>query len=400
MASNLPETIGRYEILGRLGHGGMGVVYRARDPQIGRSVAIKLLRVNDEGLRDRFLREARSAGSLKHRNIVTIHDIGEHQGQPYIVMEFVEGVTLAEIIRNGVELSVARKLEIIESLAAGLDYAHNNGIVHRDMKPANVMIDRDDVLKILDFGIARVAGSGLTQIGTMLGTPNYMSPEQVQERPVDRRSDIFAVGLVFYEILCYRQAFSGDTMHSVLTAIVRETPVPLHEVYPGIDPAIEAIIDRAIQKDPSERYQTLAGLTADLKRAQGRARGLRTIASPDALTLDLVRPSPTPTPSGDLAKRRAERIERLLPNARRAYESGDFASSIDVCEQVLLLDPDEPRALDLLEQAQRSLARRQIEELVRQAKAAIGRDDLDDADQLVERALALDFIVERGFGRS
>src|SRR5262249_52448398 len=219
-----PAAIGRYEIIDALGRGGMGVVYRARDPRIGRMVAIKLLRISDEGIAERFLQEARSAGNLNHRNIVTIYDYGEHEEQPFIVMEFVDGTTLAEQIRKQARLTLGRKLDLVLQLAAGLDYAHGNGIIHRDVKPANLITDRSGVLKILDFGIARVADSGLTQSGVMMGTPNYMSPEQITGAPVDRRSDIFAVGLVFYELLAYRPAFAGETAHSVIHSIVNDAP--------------------------------------------------------------------------------------------------------------------------------------------------------------------------------
>ena len=249
----LPKSIGRYEVIRRLGHGGMGIVYLGRDPRIGRQVAIKLLHLDD--VRERFLQEAQSAGRLAHRNIVTIFDYGDHDGQPFIVMEFIEGTTLADHIRSRSPFPQSRKLEIIEHLSSGLDYAHDEGLVHRDVKPANIMIGLDGVVKILDFGIARVTDSGLTQAGVMMGTPNYMSPEQVEGKEVDRRSDIFAVGLVLYELLAYQQAFAGETAHVVMNAIVRKPPAPLAAACPGLDPAIERIVIRALQKDPAKRYR-------------------------------------------------------------------------------------------------------------------------------------------------
>ena len=242
---DLPHSIGRYEVVDRLGQGGMGVVYRGRDPRIGRPVAIKLLRVTDEGQRVRFLQEAQSAGNLKHPNIVTIYDYGEHEEQPYIVMEFIEGVTLASYVRQNVPLALPKKLALIEELSAALDYAHNKGVVHRDIKPANVMVDGEGVLKILDFGIARIGDSSLTQAGVMIGTPNYMSPEQIDGRPVDRRSDIFAVGLVFYELLTYRQAFPGQGALPVMHAILHTAPAPFEQVSPGIHPNLQAIVEKA-----------------------------------------------------------------------------------------------------------------------------------------------------------
>jgi serine/threonine-protein kinase len=192
--------IGRYQILEKIGDGGMGSLYLARDPAIDRLVAIKLLRrgFDTDALRERFAREARAAGRLRHTHIVTIFDVGEHDGDPFIAMEFLAGETLAELIRQEARLSLSRRLELLEELCDGLAYAHRAGLVHRDIKPANLMVDADGVLKILDFGIVRVDESGITQSGVLVGTINYMAPEQVLGIAVDHRSDIFAVGLVAY----------------------------------------------------------------------------------------------------------------------------------------------------------------------------------------------------------
>jgi hypothetical protein len=395
----LPLAIDRYEVIDRLGHGGMGIVYRALDPRIGRTVAIKLLRISDEGLRDRFLQEARAAGNLTHRNIVTIYDCGEHEGQPFIVMEFVEGVTLAEQIRSNLPLSLSRKLELVEELAGALDYAHNKGVVHRDVKPANIMLDRDGVLKILDFGIARFGDSGLTQVGTMMGTPNYMSPEQIDGRPVDRRSDIFAVGLLFYELLAYRQAFPGETAPVVMHAIMLKAPAPLEELCHGLDPAIVATINRAIEKDPAKRYQTLAAMAGDIAKIRRRV-GTRRGWADDESTVAILTPPPH-TPPGRrtsrlgtgreaLEKRRAERIESYLQTAQSAFSNGDYATALDACEQATMLDADEPRVADLLEQAREALDKQRIGECLDSARECLDRQDLEAASQFVERALELD----------
>src|SRR5262245_40902356 len=265
-----PRTIGRYEVVDRIGRGGMGVVFKAKDPRIGRQVAIKLLSVADEQLRERFVQEAQSVGSLAHRNIVTIFDFGEHEGQSYIVMEYIEGVTLADQIHDSVPIALWRKLEIVEELASGLDYAHTKAIIPRDVHTANVMTDRDGVVKILDFGIARVGNITMTQAGMMLGTPNYMSPEQFESGRVDRRSDIFSVGVLLYELLAYRKAFTGEAVWDVMKAVMSKTPPPLAEFVPSLDPAIEAAVNRAIEKDPAKRYQTLTEMRDDLARARGR----------------------------------------------------------------------------------------------------------------------------------
>src|SRR5918994_382696 len=204
--------ISRYQILEKIGEGGMGALFLARDPAIDRLLAIKLLRrgFDSDELRSRFAREAKAAGRLRHPNIVTIFDVGEHDGDPFIAMEFLAGETLQELIRHGARLSLARRLKLLEELCDGLSYAHRAGLVHRDIKPANLMVDAEGVLKILDFGIVRLEEGGSTAAGMLVGTVNYMSPEQVHGGEIDHRSDIFAVGLVAYELLTARQAFRGS----------------------------------------------------------------------------------------------------------------------------------------------------------------------------------------------
>ncbi|HWK09332.1 MAG TPA: serine/threonine-protein kinase, partial [Vicinamibacterales bacterium] len=230
---SLPSRIGRYEVVDRLGAGGMGVLYLARDPLLRRTLAIKVLAVDDDDLRERFAREARSAASLSHTNIVTIFDVGEDNGHPFLAMEYLDGETMAEMIRRKAPVALQRRLQLLLELCAGLGYAHRLGIIHRDIKPANLMITGGGTLKILDFGLARLTHdntSGLTQSGALLGTPNYMSPEQVEGRTVDHRSDIFSVGLVLYELLTYRKAYSGEGMHVILHKITHERPQPLREI--------------------------------------------------------------------------------------------------------------------------------------------------------------------------
>jgi len=211
-----PRNIARYQVLNHLEAGGMGSVYLARDPAIDRLVAIKLLKegFDNAELRERFMREARSAGRLRHINIVTIFAVGEHDNQPFIAMEYVEGETLYALVKRKAALSIGRKIQLMDELAAGLQYAHRGGIVHRDIKPKNVMLDADGVLKVLDFGIARVSdggGGGIkTQAGILMGTLNYRAPEQMMGVPaVDARADQFSAGAVWYELLAYQQAFPG-----------------------------------------------------------------------------------------------------------------------------------------------------------------------------------------------
>jgi serine/threonine-protein kinase len=394
MAQEHPSTIGRYEIVDRIGRGGMGVVFKAKDPRIGRQVAIKLLSVTDESLRDRFVQEAQSVGNLAHRNIVTIFDFGEHEGQAYIVMEYVEGVTLADQIHDSVPIPMWRKLEIIEELASGLDYAHNKGIVHRDVKPANVMTDREGVVKILDFGIARVGNIAMTQAGMMLGSPNYMSPEQFESGRVDRRSDIFSVGVLLYELLSYRKAFTGEQVWDVMKAVMSKTPPPLSEFVPGIDPAIEAAVFRAIEKDPSKRYQTLAEMSADLVKARARIPYRQAARDSDTVLAPPPHEAPrTPRPFTDrelISRRRAERIDAYLKEAQTAFDAGEFGTAVEACDQALLLDPDDGRIHALIDRARHALDHQQAIEVLADARSAFERNDLEKAAAQVDQAIQLD----------
>jgi len=388
-ATHIPRRIGRYDILDRIGYGGMGMVFRGHDPHIGRAVAIKLLRISDEDLHDRFLREAQSAGSLKHPNIVTIYDFGEHDGAPYIVMEYVEGTTLAEHIKQNIPLGIGRKLELLAELAAGLEYAHNKGVVHRDVKPANVMVDRDGILRILDFGIARVSDSGLTQTGMIMGTPNYMSPEQVEGKASDRRSDIFAAGLVMYELLSYQQAFPGDTMHQVMNAIVRQAPVPLRTLVPDLDPALETIVNRAIEKDPARRYQTMAAMGTHIARLRSKLEP-GTPAFDETLVIGgPSAPLPPRTDRHVLEQRRAERIQTLLRTAAQALDGGRFVEALDACEQVVLISPEDLEAAALMDRARHALDEQQVEQLIAEARACIDEGHLAEGAELARRALGI-----------
>ena len=256
--SQIPSSIGRYDVMSPIGQGGMGSLFLAWDPKLERKIAIKLLRDDDESLRERFAREARAAARLRHPNIVTIFDVGEHEGQPFIAMEYIQGHTLAEMIHRKTAMPMVQKVELMEALCDGLGFAHKAGIVHRDVKPANLMVDSEGALKILDFGIARATESaGMTQAGMLIGTLNYMSPEQVNGATVDARSDIFAVGAVCYELLAYKQAFPGGLLAGILNKILTAQYEPLETVAPGVDPELAGIVARALQRDPAARYQDL-----------------------------------------------------------------------------------------------------------------------------------------------
>jgi serine/threonine-protein kinase len=257
--------LGRYEVLNELGKGAMGVVYLAKDPVIGRLVAIKTIKNSQSGeddsesreFRERFVREAQTAGILSHPNIVTIHDIGEDTDShaSFIAMEYIEGRNLKSLMTEKQKFSWDEIADLIAQIAEALDYAHRKGIIHRDIKPANIILTTDSKVKITDFGIAKVASSNLTTTGQFLGTPNYMSPEQVSGAPVDGRSDIFSLGVVLYELLTNRKPFQGDNLTAISYKIVHEDFTPPADLSPDIPPEFNPIVARAMAKDPWNRYQ-------------------------------------------------------------------------------------------------------------------------------------------------
>jgi serine/threonine protein kinase/uncharacterized membrane-anchored protein YhcB (DUF1043 family) len=257
--------LGRYEVLSELGKGAMGVVYLAKDPVIGRMVAIKTIRASSMGdddaesreFRERFTREAQTAGILSHPHIVTIHDIGEdpETQTSFIAMEYIEGKNLKSLLAERANFSYDQIAEMIAQVAEAIDYAHRKGIIHRDIKPANIIITTDEKVKITDFGIAKVASSNLTTTGQFLGTPNYMSPEQVSGAPVDGRSDIFSLGVVLYELLTHRKPFVGENLTAISYKIVHEDFTPPAELSSEVPAEFNPIVARAMAKDPWNRYQ-------------------------------------------------------------------------------------------------------------------------------------------------
>jgi len=263
------ETVGRYEIIEELGRGAMGVVYKAKDPTIGRTVALKTLRLDVHGLDAaemvrRFQNEARAAGVLSHPNIVTIYDAGECDGIFYIAMEFIQGTTLHELLAEQHILATEDVIQYSRQICKGLDYAHSHGIVHRDVKPANIMITANGTVKIMDFGIAKAGGS-MTSTGQVLGTPNYMAPEQVKGRPLDGRSDLFSFGVILYEMLTGEKPFVGQNVTTIIYKIVNENPIAPRDLDVTVHPGLSAIVTRALAKSPDDRYQTGADLVRDLE---------------------------------------------------------------------------------------------------------------------------------------
>ena len=270
----MDKTFGRYKVVGELGRGAMGAVYRAVDPLIERDVAIKTLlpHAADEAdmaeVRERFIREARSAGRLNHPNIVTIFDVGEQNGVAYIAMELLEGRSLQQMLRDGAKFPYHVAAELAAQVAEALDLAQQFKIVHRDVKPANIMVNGAGRAKLTDFGVARVDSSSMTQTGAALGSPKYMSPEQVLGQPIDPRSDIFSLGTVFYEMLTRKTPFERDTdttVFSMMNRIAGEQHPPARKLDPNIPAIFDHILNRALAKKPEQRYQRAGELAADLR---------------------------------------------------------------------------------------------------------------------------------------
>ena len=248
------QKIGKYEVQAELGQGGFGKVYRAFDPTVGRPVAIKMLTTEgDRDLLTRFRNEAAAAGNLKHKNIVTVHEFGEHNGRPFLVMELLEGQDLLQIIKDGIQLTLLQKMNIMDQVADGLDCAHRNGVIHRDIKPANIRLLPDGTVKIMDFGVARMSRdrneTRVTQQGDLVGTILYMSPEQFSGTGADALSDVFAYGVTYYELLTGSHPFKSTDPARVMFKITMEDPEPLRLLAPECPEGLEQVVNRALQKD-------------------------------------------------------------------------------------------------------------------------------------------------------
>ena len=254
-----PSQIGQYEVTGRLGRGSFGVVYKGRDPYLKRDVAIKVCTVEDEHLRQRFYREAEIAGKLEHDHVVAVHAFGFEDEAPYLVQEFLEGQDLSHLIKQRVAWSGQRKLDILAQTAAALAYAHEQGVIHRDVKPANVRVmavDPEVKIKLMDFGIAKLAHdeSQLTQKGVTMGTASYLPPEQVKGGDVDHRGDIFSFGVMAYELFTMERPFRGQTLSALVYQILYKAPKKLEDVWPGCPPELSQWVHKCLQKDPAARF--------------------------------------------------------------------------------------------------------------------------------------------------
>jgi eukaryotic-like serine/threonine-protein kinase len=400
--------LGRYEIQRRLGRGGMGTVYVAHDPVLGRMVAIKVFAgdLDVPDARERFSREARAAAALNHPNIVTVYDFGEYGSQPFIVMEYVPGETMANLIRRKVPVSVADKLRWMEELCAGAGYAHQMSVIHRDIKPANLMIDRSGRLKILDFGIARMLGIA-SNTAVMIGTPGYMAPEQITGDPVDHRSDQFSIGVVFYELLAYTEAFPGDTLPAITHRILNEEPKSLSALVADLSPDVAAIVQQALRKNVAERFRDTDAMRGAIARARrqfetddgwsaqtmpvgrdvtppgglNRGTGSARRRTGDAVGVAQLTPPPDPRRSDReaLARRRAAQVEAALADARRLFAQEQLEAALDACQQALTLDESHVGALELEEQIQSALGVRGSTQVTEDPDRTVASAPLDPA---------------------
>jgi serine/threonine-protein kinase len=366
MTENYPKQIGRYQVLGELGRGGFGRVYRGYDPTVGRPVALKVLTDVSGDMLTRFRNEAKVAGNLRHNSIVTVYEYGTHDSAPFLAMEYLEGEDLHHVIATRRPLSLLEKCDIMSQVADGLQYAHNNGVVHRDMKPANIMLLHDGAVKIMDFGIARLTrtpdATRLTQQGYLVGTLRYMAPEQLANAEFDARSDIFAYGVIFYELLTGRHPFEAADAQKLMYRLSFEDPAPIAELAPDVPDSLQQVVLRMVHKDRDRRYQSMSEIRLDTEPVRI-----------------------------ELQKARAS---QLLLQARTLLDQKTAEPAQKVLQEALQLDPANTTARELWEKVQQNLQLRslkpRIEGLLSTAEEHLTNRRFADAVQAFNSALALD----------
>lgn len=418
MAQKVVQKIGKYEIVSELGQGGMGVVYKARDPLISRLVALKTINpelVSNPEILQRFYREAQSIGALQHPNIVMVYDLGEYDGHPYIAMEFVEGESLQSLISRQAAIPLAAKLKLAEQVCLGLDHAHKNGIVHRDVKPGNILIKNDGTAKIVDFGIVHLETTTLTKTGMFMGTIQYASPEQLNEGRVDARSDLWSVVCVIYELIAYKKPFEASNFGAILGKILTTEPEPLSRLCPGVPAELDPIISKGLKKNLAERYQSLEELLADLAPISHRlqrslvdellveARQLKEKGDLNdaqekiraVLLLDKAKAEAKHLSSeitAELNRLSAQpRVRELLAEGEAAFNRGEYADAIRALTDLLKLHPNDTQARNLKERATQAQDRqRQVHDAMSAGQKALKQGDLTGAEQELQKVLELD----------
>ena len=416
-----PTKIGKYTVESVLGHGGMGVVYKAVDSQIGRYVAIKMIHsAGDAGMVERFCSEARSTGSLQCPNIVTVFDFGEQDGNPYLVMQYLEGSSLESIIQKGTQISFSERLGVIIDVCNGLAYAHQRGIIHRDIKPANVVVlqdgHNDGMAVIVDFGIARIAGSTrLTKTDQVIGSLHYMSPEQLQAKELDNRTDIYSVGIVLYRLLTGVLPFDTPDTAATLLKILNEDPPPLSAYVKDYPPELDGIINRALAKNHDQRYLSAQDLAFDLSQVQERSksdavaqiikRAEAAFSREDwtrardhlqqAIRIDRqntqAKKLMTAVQERLLYQKQLEQARALRSQADEAYLDQRYDDALGLLDQAIKLDPnnDDIKSLHASVRAAGERARA-LKAALRRAEAAMQEGDFDEAEQALKEALTLD----------
>lgn len=418
MPQDTIKKIGKYEVVEVLGKGGMGIVYKAMDNLIERLVAIKMMTgafAENPDLLKRFYREAKSTGMLQHPNIVIVYALGDHEGSPYLVMEYLEGDALDKIIASRRDVSIVEKLGYMMQCCNGLGYAHQRGIVHRDVKPANLMVLKDGNCKIVDFGIARIGDHTMTRTGQVVGTISYMSPEQINAQVVDGRTDIFSAGVMLYELLTGTLPFDGKDTASTLLKIIHEPPPPLNNYIQNFPPELEEVIKKALAKDREERYATAEDFAFDLGRVQEQLKRL--------MVSDYVERARSSIQRADLSKAkeilqiilkvdtqhavakelmqevqqrlqrqvRGEQIKQLRANAEEAQAQKMYPDALAYAEQALSLDKSNEELVKLRDSIARAKsAREKLEAALRKVESARSAGDFEAALNAAEEAVALD----------
>jgi len=416
------RRIGKYEVIDVIGTGGMGIVFRAHDPAIGRTVAIKMLRQTDPGATagsvDRFFsREMKSTGNLHHKNIVTVYDSGEQDGNPYLVMEYLEGDAVSKVIAERRPIPIVEKLDVVVQICDGLQYAHDRNIIHRDIKPANVILLADGTAKIVDFGVARVAGgeSTIVQAGQLVGSLYYLSPEQINSLPIDGRSDIFSAGVLLYEFLTHQLPFKGADAASTFVKILTDEPPPLAQFVHDIPPAIETVMHRALAKNVNDRYQTAeefgfeilaarkqltSGIIADCMKRAEAAMQRHDLERARVHFLEVIRLDRQHDRANRLLRdvrkaiqqeQRSSQIVQMRSQAQVALAGGQYEEALACADQALKLDPGDKESARLSDEIRAAISRaRTVREALNRAESALFAGDFDEARDAVEESLRLD----------